>query len=119
MLKFFTLPLTVLALAVAGPVLAADPAATAGAKHDAMQAPAASPVANSHATVAPKAAVVDVNSATAAEMKALPGITDAEAAKIVQGRPYKEPSDLVSKKILPEAEYNKIKDRLTAGRAKS
>jgi DNA uptake protein ComE-like DNA-binding protein len=49
----------------------------------------------------------------------LPGITDAEAAKIVQGRPYKEPGDLVAKKILPESAFSKIKDRVTAGHSKS
>ena len=63
--------------------------------------------------------MVNINSASAADLKALPGVTDAEAAKIVQGRPYKEPSDLVAKKILPESVFSKIKDRLTAGHAKS
>jgi DNA uptake protein ComE-like DNA-binding protein len=119
MSKFFRLPLSILALTIAGPVLAADPPATSSADHNpAAPAAAAKPAASPKMTVTP-AAVVDINSATAADLKTLPGITEAEAAKIVQGRPYKEPSDLVSKKILPESEFGKIKDRVTAGHAKS
>ena len=120
MSKFFRLPLTILALTIAGPVLAAEPATTSGPNHNAaMPGAAANPAANSQATVTPKTAMVDINNASATDLKALPGITDADAAKIVQGRPYKEPSDLVSKKILPESAFSKIKDRVTAGHAKS
>jgi DNA uptake protein ComE-like DNA-binding protein len=53
------------------------------------------------------------------DLKALPGVSDADAAKIVQGRPYKDPQDLVSKKIMSDAEFAKIKDRLTIGHPKS
>jgi len=120
MSKFFRLPLTILALTIAGPVLAAEPMATGNANHNSA-APAAmpKPATSPQATVAPNAAMVDINNASAADLKALPGVTDAEAAKIVQGRPYKETSDLVSKKILPESTFSKIKDRVTAGHTKS
>ena len=63
--------------------------------------------------------LMDINTASADQLKTLPGITDAEAVKIVQNRPYKEPEDLVSKKILSESVFSKIKDRVTAGHAKS
>lgn len=120
MSKFSRLPLTILALAIAAPVLAAEPASTGGANHNSAMPPsAANPAATSRSTAAPNAAMVDINTANATDLKALPGITDAEAAKIVQGRPYKEPSDLVSKKILPENVFSKIKDRVMAGHAKS
>ena len=116
MLKLSRLPLTVLALTIAAPVFAAEP----------VPAPAASPATTpakpasaTPATVAPKAAMIDVNSASAVDLKTLPGVTDASAAKIVQGRPYKDPSDLVTKKILSDAEFAKIKDRLVAGHTKS
>jgi DNA uptake protein ComE-like DNA-binding protein len=89
MLKFIRLPMGLLALTVAAPVLA------------------------------PKAAAVDINSATAAELKALPGITDGDATKIIQGRPYHDKTQLVSKKVVSEPTYEKIKDRVVAKQSKS
>jgi DNA uptake protein ComE-like DNA-binding protein len=80
--------------------------------------PAAPAVAH-EAAVAPKAAMVDINTATAGDLKGLPGVSDAGAAKILQGRPYKDPSDLVSKKVMSAAEFAKIKDRVVAGHPKS
>ena len=112
MLKFSHLPIGLFALTIATPVFAAEPAGTAMPPHS-TTAPA------TQATVAPKTGAVDLNTATATDLKALPGMTDADAAKIVQGRPYKDPADLVSKKILSDAEFAKIKDRVTASHAKS
>ena len=57
---------------------------------------------------------IDINSATPDELKTIPGIGDAYAKKIVDGRPYKRKDDLKTKKIVPDATYNKIKDHIVA-----
>ena len=63
---------------------------------------------------AAKTAPVDINSASAAELKAVKGIGEADAKKIVEHRPYKSTDELVQKKVMSKATYDKIKDQIVA-----
>ena len=86
----------------AAPSAPAMPAMPSVAKPAMPAMPAAKPVAGP----------VDINSATSKELDAVKFIGPKRAAKIIAGRPWKSPDDLVAKKVLPQKTFDKIKDRL-------
>jgi DNA uptake protein ComE-like DNA-binding protein len=57
---------------------------------------------------------LDLNTATKDQLLSLPGVTAAEADRVIAGRPYNEPGEVVTRRIMPKTEYDKIADRVTA-----
>jgi len=62
--------------------------------------------------------LVDLNSASKEELDALPGIGKVYSQKIIDGRPYANKRQLVTRGIIPQATYDKMSDRVIARQKK-
>jgi competence protein ComEA len=105
----------ILALVVA----LAAPFSVACAQTPAAHAPApstaAAPAAKPAAAMAPaKAPLLDINTASEADLSALKQIGPVRSKAIIAGRPFKSKDQLVSKNILTQGVYDKIKDKIIA-----
>jgi competence protein ComEA len=106
------------ALAVTPLAAQAKPAPAPAAAPTAAPAPAADKMAKPDKVTgqngAPAGALLDLNSATREQLESLSGIGTAYSDKIIKGRPYARKDELVSKKVLPKAVYEKMKDKVIA-----
>jgi DNA uptake protein ComE-like DNA-binding protein len=58
--------------------------------------------------------VVNLNSASESELTELPDVSTAAARRIIRDRPYDDTAELITRHIVSEGEYAKIKDFVTA-----
>ncbi|TKB72689.1 MAG: helix-hairpin-helix domain-containing protein [Nitrospira sp.] len=59
--------------------------------------------------------LTDINSEAVDRLQSLSGIGIHYAKRIIEGRPYRHTNELVTRKILPQHAYDKVKDRIVAG----
>jgi hypothetical protein len=57
---------------------------------------------------------VNINKASREDLLGLPGITARDADRIIADRPFDDIHDLVTRRILSQAEYDRIQDRVIA-----
>ena len=57
--------------------------------------------------------IININTASSQDLDTLPGIGQVYAQKIIDQRPYSDIGELTSKKILPQATFDKIKNLIS------
>ena len=91
-------------LAALAILLGAGPALAQGAR------PATPPAA----APAPASGQIDLNSASRDDLMSLDGIGEVRADAIIRARPFKAKTELVERRLIPEAVYEKIADKVMA-----
>jgi competence protein ComEA len=62
----------------------------------------------------PAQTLIDINSASRDDLMTLEGIGEVRADAIIRARPFKAKTDLVERRLIPEALYDKIADKVMA-----
>lgn len=93
----------ILGLTAFSPMLAASDATTQG-----------NPTSTRHA----KANLIDINTASVSQLQAIPGMGEVYAKRIIGGRPYTSKRQLLTRGILPQDAYDKVKGQIIAHRVK-
>jgi competence protein ComEA len=70
--------------------------------------------AQTRPTGAPAANQIDINSASRDDLMTLDGIGEVRADAIIRARPFKLKTELVERRLIPEALYEKIADKVAA-----
>ena len=63
---------------------------------------------------APAPNLIDINSASRDDLMTLDGIGEVRADAIIRARPFKAKTELVERRLIPEALYDKIADKVMA-----
>ena len=72
-------------------------------------------MAQARTTPAPAgASLIDINSASRDDLMTLDGIGEVRADAIIRARPFKAKTELVERRLIPEALYDKIADKVVA-----
>jgi DNA uptake protein ComE-like DNA-binding protein len=62
----------------------------------------------------PAAHLIDLNSASRDDLMTLDGIGEVRADAIIRARPFRAKTELVERRLIPEALYDKIADKVMA-----
>lgn len=63
---------------------------------------------------APASSLIDLNSASRDDLMNLDGIGEVRADAIIRARPFKAKTELVERRLIPEALYDRIADKVMA-----
>src|SRR5215467_14386342 len=75
---------------------------------------AATAQAQSRLQPVPAANLIDLNSASRDDLMTLDGIGEVRADAIIRSRPFRAKTELVERRLIPEALYDKISDKVVA-----
>ncbi len=62
----------------------------------------------------PASSLIDLNAASRDDLMTLEGIGEVRADAIIRARPFKAKTELVERRLIPEALYDKIADKVIA-----